>query len=81
MVDADAPAVSNLTHTCWRDDSFFRQWALTQQTVLDYFARSPFYVPTCNNEECKRQGLSLDLLRYAPAGLFHVSKQALWVHW
>ena len=53
----------DLTSTVWRDDTFFHQFPLNLQTVLDYFSRSPFYVPNCNNEECKRQGLPESALR------------------
>lgn len=47
----------------WRDDAFFTQFPLNLDTVLDYFALSPFYVPGCRNDEAKRQGVPLEALR------------------
>ena len=50
----------------WRDETFLQQFALNVHTALDYFSRSPFYAPGCNNDECKRQGLPLTALQCAP---------------
>jgi hypothetical protein len=55
-------APADLSSTVWRDDTFFQQFPLNVHTVLDYFSRSPFYVPGCNNEECKRRCLPIDAL-------------------
>ena len=60
---AAAPVPDNLSSTVWRDDTFFQQFPLNLDTVLDYFSRSPFHLPDCNNDECKRQGLPLSELR------------------
>lgn len=61
--------VADLTSTTWRDETFFQQFALNQHTVLEYFSRSPFYVPQCNNEECKRQGLPISMLHTMKPGV------------
>jgi hypothetical protein len=60
---AEVPRPEHLTNTVWRDDTFFQQFPLNLDTVLDYFSRSPFYVIECNNEECKRRGLPTSALR------------------
>lgn len=40
---------------CFRDDAFLQHYALANENVLDYFALSPFYERSCNNELCKMQ--------------------------
>ena len=47
----------------WRDDAALGGRPLTRGGVLDYFARSPFYDPACNNELLRARGLGLDSLR------------------
>jgi len=56
----------------WRDDVFLGQSPLNQGTVMDYFARSPFYSVNCNNEECKRLGLGLNMLQCASTPCLHI---------
>ena len=72
MTDTEATVVEDLTGLQWRDDVFLGSGPLNQHTVMDYFSRSPFYSPNCNNEECKRQGLGTDKLQY---GIFYHLEQ------
>ena len=51
------------TGVLWRDDAALGGRPLTRGGVLDYFARSPFYDPACNNELLRARGLGLDSLR------------------
>lgn len=51
------PEDDDLTGVCWRDDPWLQFFPLNQMTALDYFALSPFYDRTCNNEQAKLLGL------------------------
>lgn len=39
------------------DPVWLQQWGLGPENALDYFALSPFYDKTCNNEQCRMQGV------------------------
>eukprot|EP01025_Chloroclados_australasicus_P048114 TRINITY_DN5437_c0_g2_i2.p2 TRINITY_DN5437_c0_g2~~TRINITY_DN5437_c0_g2_i2.p2 ORF type:complete len:102 (+),score=5.70 TRINITY_DN5437_c0_g2_i2:189-494(+) len=69
MAAGSKPLPDNMLSTVWRDDTFLHSTTLDVHTVLKYFSRSPFYDPNCNNEECERQGRSLEDLRAMGAGL------------
>lgn len=56
----DAPERLN---EAFRNDSWLQSYPLNKTTILDYFAWSPFYTLSCNNETCKMQNLPLDTLR------------------
>jgi hypothetical protein len=43
------------TQICFSDEDFLRQFPLNQYTVMDYFARSSFYEPRCNNQQLIRE--------------------------
>lgn len=45
----------DLEHVCFRDVAWLQSFPLTDESVLDYFAMSPFYDRTCNNEVLRMQ--------------------------
>ena len=47
----------------FKDTVWLQSFPLTVQTVMHYFALSPFYDRSCNNEKIKMQRLELDRLK------------------
>ncbi len=58
----------DLSHTCWRHDLWLASYPLTRTTILDYFALSPFYERSCNNERAKEQGIEPTRILYVWRG-------------
>lgn len=50
----------DLRHVSFRDVAWLQNFALTEATVLDYFALSQFYERTCNNEVLRMQARYTD---------------------
>ena len=46
---------NSIHHICFRDVAWLQAFPLVRETVLDYLALSPFWDPTCNNEQLKMQ--------------------------
>lgn len=64
---APAPPGTDMTGICFRDPLWLGTYPLDRALVFDYFALSPFYDFTCNNEELRRQSIH-------PLDLSHLSK-------
>ena len=54
-------AADELSKTTWRDDRWLTFYPLNVFTALDYFALSPFYDRSCNNELARAQGGNVNL--------------------
>lgn len=50
----------DLRHVSFRDVAWLQNFALTEATILDYFALSQFYERTCNNEVLRMQARYTD---------------------
>ena len=61
----------DLSGVCWRDDQWLQFFPLTRLSALDYFALSPFYDRSCNNEQAKLQGLDPSKVACAPPLLYY----------
>ncbi|KAK9842233.1 hypothetical protein WJX81_001909 [Elliptochloris bilobata] len=59
----------DLSGVCWRDDQWLQFFPLNRLSALDYFALSPFYDRTCNNEQAKLQGLDPTKVATLPPGI------------
>ncbi|XP_010528941.1 PREDICTED: mediator of RNA polymerase II transcription subunit 6 [Tarenaya hassleriana] len=56
------PLVTDMTGICFRDQLWLNTYPLDRNYVFDYFALSPFYDTTCNNELLRRRSVHpLDL--------------------
>lgn len=63
MVATSATDTPDLTGTCWRDDLWLQMYGLlSYATALDYFAVSPFYDRSSNNEAARQRGMRLEQL-------------------
>ncbi|KAH7624889.1 hypothetical protein Ndes2526B_g00260 [Nannochloris sp. 'desiccata'] len=73
----DLPPVEDLTGTCWRDDLWFQTYGLLSHlSALDYFAQSPFYDPTSNNQVARQRGLRLEQLPQGAPGIEFILQDA-----
>ncbi|GBG34529.1 Mediator of RNA polymerase II transcription subunit 6 [Hondaea fermentalgiana] len=58
-----------LAEVSFLDDNWIRAFGLSAHNVLDYFACSPFYDTSCNNEILRMQNLGLEMLADMPPGI------------
>ena len=47
--------VTDLSNTSFKDVIWLQKFPLIKETILDYFALSPFYDRSCNNEVLRMQ--------------------------
>ena len=69
------PPGTDMTGICFRDQLWLNSYPLDRNLVFDYFALSPFYDITCNNESLRsRQIHPLDMshLTYDPSPAPHL---------
>lgn len=64
---APAPPGTDMTGMCFRDQLWLNTYPLDRNLVFDYFALSPFYDWTCNNETIRMRSIH-------PLDLSHLSK-------
>lgn len=60
--DGNAPAAppppgTDMTGICFRDQLWLNTYPLDRNLVFDYFALSPFYDYTCNNEQLRMRSI------------------------
>lgn len=56
-VQAPAPPGTDMTGICFRDQLWLNTYPLDRNLVFDYFALSPFYDWTCNNEQLRLRAI------------------------
>lgn len=61
MLDGGVPTAqppgTDMTGICFRDQLWLNTYPLDRNLVFDYFALSPFYDWTCNNEQIRMRSL------------------------
>uniref|UniRef100_A0A7S2ZXB0 Mediator of RNA polymerase II transcription subunit 6 n=1 Tax=Rhodosorus marinus TaxID=101924 RepID=A0A7S2ZXB0_9RHOD len=62
----------SLTSLSWNDKVWLSYFPLDKDTVLEYFARSPFYNRSCLNEQYKMQRLEISAFENVPGILYEV---------
>lgn len=62
-----APPGTDMTGLCFRDQLWLNSYPLDRNLVFDYFALSPFYDWTCNNEQIRMRSIH-------PLDVSHLSK-------
>lgn len=62
-----APPGTDMTGICFRDQLWLNSYPLDRNLVFDYFALSPFYDWTCNNEQLRTRSIH-------PLDISHLSK-------
>ncbi|XP_008447573.2 mediator of RNA polymerase II transcription subunit 6 isoform X2 [Cucumis melo] len=68
MPAAPQPPGTDMTGICFRDQLWLNTYPLDRNLVFDYFALSPFYDWTCNNEQLRMRSIH-------PLDLSQLSKQ------
>ncbi|XP_065868615.1 mediator of RNA polymerase II transcription subunit 6 isoform X2 [Euphorbia lathyris] len=61
------PPGTDMTGICFRDQLWLNSYPLDRNLIFDYFALSPFYDWTCNNEQLRLRSIH-------PLDLSHLSK-------
>ncbi|KAK9281376.1 hypothetical protein L1049_004276 [Liquidambar formosana] len=64
---APPPPGTDMTGICFRDQLWLNTYPLDRNLVFDYFALSPFYDWTCNNEQLRMRSIH-------PLDISHLSK-------
>ncbi|KAA8540321.1 hypothetical protein F0562_024760 [Nyssa sinensis] len=64
---APTPPGTDMTGICFRDQLWLNTYPLDRNFVFDYFALSPFYDWTCNNEQLRLRSIH-------PLDISHLSK-------
>ncbi|XP_030535986.1 mediator of RNA polymerase II transcription subunit 6 [Rhodamnia argentea] len=64
---AAQPPATDMTGICFRDQLWLNTYPLDRNLVFDYFAHSPFYDYTCNNEKLRSRSIH-------PLDMSHLSK-------
>lgn len=64
---APAPPGTDMTGICFRDQLWLNTYPLDRNLVFDYFALSPFYDFSCNNEQLRMRAIH-------PLDMSHLSK-------
>uniref|UniRef100_A0A803PMJ1 Mediator of RNA polymerase II transcription subunit 6 n=1 Tax=Cannabis sativa TaxID=3483 RepID=A0A803PMJ1_CANSA len=54
---APPPPGTDMTGICFRDQLWLNSYPLDRNLVFDYFALSPFYDYTCNNEQLRMRSI------------------------
>lgn len=54
---APQPPGTDMTGICFRDQLWLNSFPLDRNLVFDYFALSPFYDWTCNNEQLRMRSV------------------------
>ncbi|CAK9174527.1 unnamed protein product [Ilex paraguariensis] len=67
LVAPPPPPLTDMTGICFRDQLWLNTYPLDRNLVFDYFALSPFYDLTCNNEQLRMRSIH-------PLDLSHLSK-------
>ncbi|KAG5182507.1 MED6 mediator sub complex component-domain-containing protein [Tribonema minus] len=58
VIKAEQDEIEDQTQLSFQDTMWLRSFYLGPETAIDYFALSPFYDRTSNNELCRMQGLT-----------------------
>ncbi|KAM5579256.1 hypothetical protein ABKV19_009174 [Rosa sericea] len=61
------PPGTDMTGICFKDQLWLSSYPLDRNLVFDYFAISPFYDWTCNNEQLRQRAIH-------PLDISHLSK-------
>ncbi|KAM7480511.1 hypothetical protein LguiA_028724 [Lonicera macranthoides] len=67
VAGAPPPPGTDMTGICFRDQLWLNTYPLDRNLVFDYFALSPFYDWTCNNEQIRMRSIH-------PLDISHLSK-------
>ena len=57
VTPAEGPPGTEMTSISFRDQLWLSAYPLDRNLVFDYFALSPFYDRTCNNEQLRMEAI------------------------